>query len=307
MTSKRPATNPKFEEGINYNEDHPLKEMLILVIGIGVAVVLLVVILSIVAEKLAPHVPFAWEEKAVGLTEGKFLTVSEPLPEEMTDPHKQAEGAIQELGQQLLTHSVIPEGQNYHFHLINIDVPNAFATLGGHVFVTTGLLKQVHSENALAMVIAHEIAHVKYRHPIQALGRGVVFQIVMTAIFGGESSAGSMMGSTGMLTLLSFNRNMEKESDDEALLTLQAMYGHTQGAEEFFEHMLTQADEHEWRTLFETHPGVESRINGILAFQQSNTILSSEALRPLDKRIVEYIALMEKAMEKRQLEEKQVE
>ena len=44
------------------------------------------------------------------------------------------------------------------------------------------------AENALAMVLVHEMAHVKYRHPIQALGRGAVVQLVIALISGGQGS-----------------------------------------------------------------------------------------------------------------------
>lgn len=46
---------------------------------------------------------------------------------------------------------------------------NAFATSGGHILITRGLLKCADSEDALAAVIAHEISHVVLGHSIKAL------------------------------------------------------------------------------------------------------------------------------------------
>jgi predicted Zn-dependent protease len=52
----------------------------------------------------------------------------------------------------------------WRFGLIKTDSVNAFATPGGFVMVTAGLVKQLQSEDELAMVLAHEIAHVTRRH-----------------------------------------------------------------------------------------------------------------------------------------------
>jgi predicted Zn-dependent protease len=57
------------------------------------------------------------------------------------------------------------------YHVLILDSPeiNAFATPGGHIFITRGLIKAVESEDALAAVIAHEIAHIQLRHGITAV------------------------------------------------------------------------------------------------------------------------------------------
>lgn len=46
---------------------------------------------------------------------------------------------------------------------------NAFATPGGYLFVTTGLLRNLGSESELAWILGHEIAHVDLEHPLKAL------------------------------------------------------------------------------------------------------------------------------------------
>ena len=51
---------------------------------------------------------------------------------------------------------------------------NAFAVLGGYIFVTLGLVKQCRDESELAGVIAHEIAHVYRRHGLQEMSKRIV-------------------------------------------------------------------------------------------------------------------------------------
>ncbi|OGG55531.1 MAG: hypothetical protein A3F84_19925 [Candidatus Handelsmanbacteria bacterium RIFCSPLOWO2_12_FULL_64_10] len=53
----------------------------------------------------------------------------------------------------------------YHFIAIESDEVNAFAAPGGFIFVTTALLREARSEDELAGVLAHEIAHVNLNHP----------------------------------------------------------------------------------------------------------------------------------------------
>ena len=129
--------------------------------------------------------------------------------------------------------------QNYHFNvrLLENDTPNAFVVPGGHIFVTRGLLQSVDSENGLAMVLAHEMGHQYYRHPLRAAGRGIVVSLALLIISGAESSgiAQSFIGSTAMLTNLSFNRDQEREADTVGVELLQRHFGHSHGASEFFE------------------------------------------------------------------------
>lgn len=58
---------------------------------------------------------------------------------------------------------------NWRFGIINSSNVNAFAAPDGYVFVTKGLLRQLHNEAELAGVVAHEIAHVVKRHYIAAI------------------------------------------------------------------------------------------------------------------------------------------
>ena len=57
----------------------------------------------------------------------------------------------------------------YKFQVIHSDSPNAFSIPGGHVYVTTGLLKKLESESELAAILGHEITHVDAKHCIGAI------------------------------------------------------------------------------------------------------------------------------------------
>ena len=70
---------------------------------------------------------------------------------------------VNNLGRWLALHSSRPD-LPWHFGILDTDTINAFATPGGNVFVSRGLLLRVHSESELAGVLAHEISHVALKH-----------------------------------------------------------------------------------------------------------------------------------------------
>ena len=52
---------------------------------------------------------------------------------------------------------------------MDTDEINAFATSGGHIMVSRGLIRCATSEDALAAVLAHEIAHIQSQHSLDAI------------------------------------------------------------------------------------------------------------------------------------------
>ncbi|OHC64700.1 MAG: peptidase M48 [Rhodocyclales bacterium GWA2_65_19] len=76
-------------------------------------------------------------------------------------------------------------GLPWRFGVLDDDDVNAFAAPGGHVFVTKGLLAQMHSEAELAGVLAHEIAHVLRKHHLAAIKKGARTELL--AEFAGEA------------------------------------------------------------------------------------------------------------------------
>jgi hypothetical protein len=57
----------------------------------------------------------------------------------------------------------------YNAAILDSGEVNAFASPGGHVFITRGLIEAVKSEDALAAVLAHEIAHIQLSHGLRAI------------------------------------------------------------------------------------------------------------------------------------------
>jgi predicted Zn-dependent protease len=73
-----------------------------------------------------------------------------------------------------------PEIYNgYHVMILDSTEINAFATSGGHIFITQGLIDCASSEDTLASVIAHEVAHIQLQHSIKAIRNSRITQALL--------------------------------------------------------------------------------------------------------------------------------
>jgi len=84
--------------------------------------------------------------------------------------------------------------------------------------------------------MAHEIAHIKLRHPISSLGEGVTLMILGAVITSttGSSTGESLINSSTNLGLMKFSRDQERESDLLAAYAIQSKYGNILGAKDLF-------------------------------------------------------------------------
>jgi len=245
--------NPEIPEGINTTETHPLKEfgfLISVVIGGGI---LLTLVLAFAVDLAAGYIPFEFE-----------AALSESVVKNIDKKPDEVDQYLQSLADKLALKMDLPEGMSIHVHYVNEDIVNAMATLGGHVMVYRGLLEKLPNENALVMLLGHEIGHVKLRHPVKALGKGVVLGLLMSVILGESSdSVANAISDTTMLTMLSFSRDQEESSDEEGIKTVNAYYGHVQGATGLFE-ILQKASEDsmvDMPQFLNSHPDTENRIN----------------------------------------------
>jgi predicted Zn-dependent protease len=72
---------------------------------------------------------------------------------------------LNEICAAIAVNSPMPDIYNgYHVGILDSSELNAFATMGGHIFVCRGLLDRLSNEDALAAVLAHEIAHIQLKH-----------------------------------------------------------------------------------------------------------------------------------------------
>lgn len=259
---------PELPEGLNAPERQPLLAFIRLFVMITLVVAGLSVVLWWSAAWLARQTPFAWEQAVVG------DQVLGPFQVESGGPRS---AALQRLADRLAAVMALPEDMQVRVHYSNDEVANAYATLGGHVVVTRGLLEAVDSENGLAMVLAHEIAHIRHRDPIGSLGGSLALSVLIGALVGSEVD---LSGYGAHLTQLSFSRAQERAADRAALAALQSLYGHVHGADELFARLLYEPPSLDALTpsFLSTHPHARQRLQVIRNMQAEDEAV---ALAPL--------------------------
>ncbi|WP_415904508.1 M48 family metallopeptidase [Neptuniibacter sp. QD48_55] len=227
------------------------------------------------ADRLLQQVPFAAERDFVAPYIEIYHSQRDLSVEEV-----KTERYLQDLADGLAKRMNMPNDITVDVHLIDSDDMNAFATLGGNIFVLQGLIDAMPDENSLSMVLAHELGHIKHRDPIVSISRGLAFQVAYSFIAGD----GSLVLSTGSeLGMLFFSREQEREADKIALVTLQNYYGHVAGATTFFEQALiieeeASEDAPEW---MHSHPKLQNRIDQLNADIEENFWVRGKA-QPLE-------------------------
>ena len=90
---------------------------------------------------------------------------------------QRAQRYVNEFGRWLASQSERPD-LPWTFAVIDDPRFNAFSTPGGYVFVTSGLLQQLHSESELAGVLGHEIGHIIHKHYLKAVKTSAAMSMI---------------------------------------------------------------------------------------------------------------------------------
>lgn len=269
--------NVKVPEGINVSHHSPVADFFILSTGIVAGFAVLAAGLLFLGAALARHTPISWENAlAAALFENQEPAVDSRTAEIVAE--------LQALADRLSTHIDLPDRLAATVHYWDDDQVNAFATLGGHVFIARGLLARMPNENALAMVMAHEIAHVAHRDPAAALGGVVLLQLLLAlTLDSAPTSLEQLITGPNALLLSGFSRETERQADAAGLRAVAALYGHVAEAGKVFEVFLEQPESPE---LLSSHPLSRDRIDGIAALARAAGWALDGPRRPLAPALV---------------------
>jgi predicted Zn-dependent protease len=238
--------------------------------------------LALLVDYAAEYIPFEFE-----------VAISQDIAEKLNKESNEVDEYLQGLADQIVPHMDLPEDMVVKVHYVNEDVVNAMATLGGHVMVYRGLLEQLPNENALVMLLGHEIGHVKLRHPVKALGKGVVISLVMSSVLGDSSdSVTGVVSDTSMLTMLSFSRDQEQASDEEGIQVLSSYYGHVQGSTDLFEILKQEYQEKNVSVpqFLSSHPDTDNRIHHLNKMAEKQNWIQQSKVKSIPENILKKLA-----------------
>ncbi len=247
-------SNPIIPEGINAQPGsrYEAAEFLRLVLALGVLVALAGFLIFNAGRLFGGLIPFSWEQALAGdQTDSRFGAAGDAA----------VTLRLQELADRLTDARPLPRGMTVTLHYVDTERVNAFAGLGGHIYIFRGLLEQLETENAVAALLGHEIGHVAERHVVKNLSGAVLVQISFAAVFGDSTELSGLGGEILRLEMLAFSRGMERQADDFALTSQERLYGHFGGYLELFA-VLGRADKKDDSRVLrflQTHPQSESR------------------------------------------------
>jgi len=165
---------------------------------------------------------------------------------------------------------------DFTFFVIEDQRINAFALPGGYIGVHAGLLEATRSEDELAGVLAHEVAHVTQRHIARAIHANSRQSLLSTAIMLGAMIAGAAGGGSDVMQAgmavaqgtaaqaqINFTRSNEHEADRVGISALADAGFDPYGMASFFDVMSRQnsrAPDERAPEFLMTHPVTSSRI-----------------------------------------------
>jgi Zn-dependent protease with chaperone function len=280
----------EFDPGINVTRRHPLKEFAVLfsaAIGLLIVVYLL---LGMAIELAARNITVAqerWLWSLTGDAPDETMFVGGPDDDEYAWYVAYVQSLVDRIPRDMIGDAA---GYDLRVRVLWDEMPNAFAVPGGEIWVTTGLLDFVESENELMAVLGHEVGHFIGRDQLEGYGRGIVAFGASLALFGQGNGLADWITGTIDLLDLSHSRSQEMAADIWGLRIAYAIYGHAGGVTDFDRRMVDfTGDAGPIVAFLSTHPGGGARI------RQLETIVADEGLAvgepiPIDRSIEEFFA-----------------
>ncbi len=130
---------------------------------------------------------------------------------------------LRSVGDRLVSHLDKPLFA-YNFNIVPDMSPNAFALPGGYIYITTGLLPLLASEDELACIIGHEIIHSNNRHTIKQIKKKILptlLEIPGELLGVVNENLGIVLNApiktSNKLLFASYGRKFETEADNEGI------------------------------------------------------------------------------------------
>ncbi|MDQ1923588.1 M48 family metallopeptidase [Massilia pseudoviolaceinigra] len=250
---------PEHNDNVSY--EHPLKDFIVIAGWLLAATLLIFWLLGLAVDAMVDRLSHESEARLYALL-----------------PAKAMETAPAERAQQVQLQALVDSMRSCAglrlpatITLTKSDTPNAAVVPGGNIIVFSGLLGQVRSENGLAFVLAHELAHITQRDHLRAMGRAIVLFGLSTLLTGSDSGLSDLLAPVNHLGQAKYSRNREAAADGAALRILNCRYGHAGGATELFAALKEEDEAFAGLSHYAaSHPAMQDRIDTLNAAIKAN-------------------------------------
>ena len=181
---------------------------------------------------------------------------------------------VQKVGKRIAAVAELPNAQ-WEFVVFESHEVNAFCLPGGKVGVYTGLLPITQTEDGLATVIGHEVAHAVAHHGGERMSDAMALQVGGQALGIGLSSADPRLAQAANLAygvtsqvgvMLPFSRRQEKSADEIGLMYMARAGYDPAAAVSFWQRFAEYNKQHGGSgglAFMRTHPVDEARIKDL--------------------------------------------
>lgn len=152
------------------------------------------------------------------------------------------------------------------FGILSTESVNAFSAPGGFVLLTQGLMDLLETEDELAAILAHEIAHVVREHHWAIIQKQQQASALIARMQGNMKSQNALFSEMNSLFSDMMTRGLDKEAEFEAdrdavVLAANAGYDSTAMLSVLEKLDSLKADSAETQLLFQTHPSPLQRMD----------------------------------------------
>lgn len=109
-----------------------------------------------------------------------------------------------------------PVAGTTRLHVIDSDLPNAFALPGGHVSVTTALMDRADGPDAVLGVIGHELGHLHHGHSMERVMRYSLSSALISMVVG-DIGGGALAVGVSQMVESEFSQDQERQADAFAI------------------------------------------------------------------------------------------
>lgn len=161
---------------------------------------------------------------------------------------------------------------SWEFNLVKSPQLNAFCMPGGKIVVYEGILKLMNSDDELAVVLGHEVAHAVARHSNERMSQAVATQLggVALNVALNEKSAetrllGNLVYGLGAKVgiMLPYSRKHESEADYMGMILMTIAGYDPHAAAEFWKKMAAQNKGRKPAEFLSTHPSDSKRVRAL--------------------------------------------
>lgn len=163
---------------------------------------------------------------------------------------------------------VLPPAAQWQFAVIDDKSPNAFAMPGGKIGFNVGMFAYAPTDDDIAVILGHEVAHVLCQHSSERISQGLLVQLGAVAVDEATKQKSAQTRQAWMAgfglgsqfgVLLPFSRSHESESDHLGLLFM-ARAGYNPEAAPAFWQRFSKAGGNKPPEFFSTHPADDTRV-----------------------------------------------